>query len=147
MKIKLTLPGTVRTKKNSRQISLLPSKHQTGIFTSRRGRLIQAMAFPRPGKAYLQWETIARIEARQQLPKGFILLKNSIGINAQIFYKGSKPDIQGAFEAIADCLQGVVYENDKQIDHWDNSRMIHDLKNPRTEVTIYEIESKECDAL
>jgi len=146
MKIKLILSGTVRTKKNSRQISLLPSKHQTGIFTSRRGRLIQAMAFPRPGKAYLKWETIARIEARQQLPKGFILFKGPIAINAQIFYKGNKPDAQGAYEAIADCLQGYAYDNDKQIEHWDGSRMIHDLKNPRTEITISEIEAMESNA-
>jgi Holliday junction resolvase RusA-like endonuclease len=55
-----------------------------------------------------------------------------------IFYKGNQPDIQGAFESIADMMEGVIYENDEQIESWDGSRRIHDKINPRTEIEVME---------
>ena len=64
------------------------------------------------------------------------LLLCPIIIETHFFYKGQRPDLSGACESIGDCLQGIVYADDRQIESWDGSRCIHDLQNPRTEVII-----------
>jgi hypothetical protein len=35
-------------------------------------------------------------------------------------------------------MEGVIYENDEQIESWDGSRRIHDKINPRTEIEVME---------
>lgn len=89
-----------------------------------------------PSEAYMDWENIARAEARRQLPSGFALISNSIQVTASIFYKGQRPDLSGAMESIGDCLEGIVWANDRQIISWDGSRLIKNNDNPRTVVAV-----------
>lgn len=122
MEYKITIPGTVRSKKNSK----IPIKV--------RGRL-----FLIPSKAYQKWEKAARVEVVCQLPRGFALLTCPLHIEAIFYFKGNRPDLSGAEESVGDCLEGVVYTNDRLIESWDGSRLFHDLKNPRTEIIVREI--------
>ena len=117
MKIKVTLPGSIRSKKNSKRI------FKQGKFT----RVL-------PSKAYVEWEAIAREAVVYQVGYGCISIP--ISVNAQIYYKGPQPDLSGCLESIGDMGEGCLWENDKQIISWDGSRLHHDLKNPRTEITV-----------
>lgn len=117
--MKLTISGSVRSKKNSK----IP------INVGGRFRLI-------PSKAYRKWEAAGRREVFAQLPKDFRMITEPIEVKATFFYKGNRPDLSGCCESCGDCLEGVVYSNDRLIESWDGSRLCHDLKNPRTEITI-----------
>ena len=118
--IKLTLPGTVRIKKNNRRIFRIGKQNKS-----------------LPSKAYEQWEYDSRIIIKPQLIEQLYgLIDCPLRIKAIFYYKGQRPDLQGAFESLADCLEGIIYKDDKQIESWDGSRLVHDLKNPRTEVWI-----------
>lgn len=115
--LKLTLPGSIRSKKNSKR-----------IFSS--GRFKRVL----PSLAYCEWENRAReyVLIYQKLT----LLACPVQVEAHIYYSGQQPDLSGCLESIGDCLEGYVWENDKQIVSWDGSRLHHDLKNPRTELLI-----------
>jgi len=89
-----------------------------------------------PSKAYSKWEKQGR-EALLWQKWPDIPLTCSVRVNAHFYYKGNKPDLAGAMESISDCLQGIVWADDGQIVSWDGSRTHHDLKNPRTEVSIW----------
>jgi len=121
MKTKITLPGSIRSKKNSKRI------FKQGKFT----RVL-------PSKAYLIWEELARGWAACQWPYdvSLSLIEKPVSINAQIYYKGPQPDLSGCLESIGDAMEGYLWKNDKQIYSWDGSRLHHDLKNPRTELTV-----------
>ena len=84
-----------------------------------------------PSKAYEVWEKSVRASFPIHNP-----INCPIHVNAQIYYKGHRPDLSGALESIGDCLQGIVWADDAQIESWDGSRRYHDLKNPRTEITV-----------
>ena len=120
--IHLILPGSIRSKKNSKRL----------IQAGNRRMVI-------PSKAYMAWERqvqasieycCGHVYKRPLLPQG------DIHVEAHVYYKGSKPDLSGALESIGDALEGYVWANDGQIVSWDGSRLHHDLKNPRTEVTV-----------
>lgn len=115
--LSLTIPGTIRIKKNSKR-----------IFGN--GRFKKVL----PSKAYETWEK----EAWKSLWGKAIIppLTCPVHIEAHFYYKGNKPDLSGAMEGLADALEGIIYEDDTQIESWDGSRLHHDLKNPRTEVKI-----------
>jgi len=122
MKIKVVLPGSIRSKKNSKRI------YKQGKFT----RVL-------PSRAYLEWEEKARFSVSVQhltLPIKDYYKDKSVSINAQIYYKGQQPDLSGCLESIGDAMEGYLWANDKQIISWDGSRLHHDLKNPRTELTV-----------
>lgn len=120
--ITLTLPGSIRSKKNSKQVVMVGGKN-----CPRRPMIL-------PSKAYKEWEDQARRVA--WLDAVVPPLSGPIHIEAHFYCKGTLPDLSGACESIADCLEGIIYQNDKQIYSWDGSRVHHDLLNPRTEVTI-----------
>ena len=113
----LTLPGTIRIKKNSKRVFGM------GGFK----RIL-------PSKAYLKWEA----QARESIWQAAIVppLDGPIWVEAHCYYKGNRPDLSGAMESIGDCLQGIIWADDAQIESWDGSRMHHDLKNPRTEIIV-----------
>lgn len=124
--IKLTLPGSIRSKKNSKRIFA-------------RGNFKTVL----PSKAYEIWEKSVRdsmigspLIQEYGTPRIKFPLIIPIAINAQIYFSGQQPDLSGCLESIGDCLEGYVWENDKQIVSWDGSRLHHDLKNPRTELLI-----------
>lgn len=118
----LTLPGSIRSKKNSK------------IATVVGGKNVRQRAIILPSKAYTTWER----EARRVAWKSAIIppLACPVWIEAHFYYRGGQPDLSGCCESLADCLEGILYANDKHIYSWDSSRLHHDKDNPRTEVTI-----------
>jgi len=124
MQITLTIPGSIVSKKNSKIACMIGGKN-----CPRRPMIL-------PSKAYSKWEKQGR-EALLWQKWPDIPLTCSVHVNAHFYYKGNKPDLAGAMESISDCLQGIVWANDGQIVSWDGSRTHHDLKNPRTEVSIW----------
>jgi len=115
--MKITLTGCIRSKKNHRQI-FGAGKRKINI----------------PPKAYLEWENNARKELMAL--KFNRPITSPVSVKATFYYKGSRMDLSACFEALADCIQGFLIENDAQIESWDGSRIIHDLKYPRTEFEI-----------
>ena len=115
--LSITIPGSIRSKKNSKR-----------VFSC--GRFKRVL----PSKAYEKWEK----EAREQLwGKAMIPpLTCSVSVEVRAFYKGPKPDLSGSLESVGDCLQGIIWADDTQIESWDGSRLFHDLKNPRTEIVV-----------
>jgi len=116
--IKLILPGSIRSKKNSKR-----------IFGKGRYKIVL------PSKAYVQWEKDARLYAKMQA-RLVEPLKGRVSVCMIAYYKGQRPDLSGALESVGDALEGVIWEDDHQIESWDGSRLIHDKKYPRTEVEI-----------
>jgi Holliday junction resolvase RusA-like endonuclease len=92
-----------------------------------------------PGKPYQAWENEARKAVMMQRPVMRTPGDGPIEIRVTVYYKGNRPDLSGCLESVGDCLQGLVYEDDGQIESWDGSRVIHDKDNPRTVVVIKEI--------
>jgi Holliday junction resolvase RusA-like endonuclease len=117
--IKITLPGSIRSKKNSKRIFA-------------RGRFKTVL----PSKAYCEWESKVRSALNSVVRPIEYLLFCPLWVEAHIYYKGQQPDLSGALESIGDALEGLVWVNDKQIMSWDGSRLYHDLDNPRTEITV-----------
>ena len=118
----LILPGSIRSKKNSKR----------PIKAGNRFKLI-------PSKAYLKWEKEARQSAWTQLPPGNFPHDRPVQVQVIAFYKGPRPDGSGILESVGDCLEGIVWLNDNQIDYWLGPDRIHDKKNPRTEVWVREM--------
>ena len=115
--IRFTLSGSIRSKKNSKQV----------IMAGKRPMII-------PSTAHKKWERRAREELwlYAKMPP----LICPVHIEALFFCKGVLPDLSGAMESLGDCLEGIIYRNDKQIISWDGSRVYHDKVNPRVEVVV-----------
>jgi len=120
--MKLILPNSIRSKKNSKR-----------IYAKGKKKIVL------PSLAYLEWEEEARRAVVSQLSCDFKLLTGDISINAQIYYKGQRSDLSGTLESIGDAMEGILYENDKQIVSWDGSRLIHCKEYPRTEISIEKV--------
>jgi Holliday junction resolvase RusA-like endonuclease len=118
----IILPGSIRSKKNSKR----PIK--VGKPGKKRFLLV-------PSKAYDRWEKAARKAVKSQYPPMFFM-GETLHVEAHIYFKGRRPDLSGAFESIGDCLEGVVWGDDAQIESWDGSRLHHNKDNPRTEVKV-----------
>lgn len=117
MTIELTIPGSIKSKKNSKRIFA-------------RGKFKKVL----PSKAYENWEGEAR---RSMWGKAIIPpLECPVHVEAHFYYKGPRPDLSGCMESIADCLEGIIWANDALIESWDGSRLHHDLENPRTEIIV-----------
>ena len=125
-KIKITLPGSIRSKKNSKIATIIG-----GVNKPRRAMILSS-------KAYRAWEKQARQHAAYQYPGEPIT--DPVAVKATIYYKGQMPDLSGSLESVGDCLQGLVYDDDKLIESWDGSRRYKDNKNPRTEVEVVRYE-------
>lgn len=102
--MKIVIPGNIRSKKNSK-------------------RLIHAggRTIPISSKSYLAWEKQAR-----NYCAGINPIPGPISVKSEIHYKGPRPDLSGALESIGDTFEGVLWENDRQIESWDGSRLVHD---------------------
>jgi Holliday junction resolvase RusA-like endonuclease len=138
--IKITLSGSIRSKKNSHTPVPIPSKNKTRFMALFGKQWKSAQVLIVPGKAYKKWEQYARDQLIAILPPGRKLLTVPLHIKAIFYYKGPRPDLQGAMESLADCLEGYIYEDDKQIESWDGSRIVHDKSNPRIEIEILKYE-------
>jgi len=117
--LRLTIPGEIRSKKNSKQI----------IRCGKRRLVI-------PSEAYKEWETMARYDALCQIDWQAFPVNVPCEVTALIYYKGQRPDLSGALESIGDCLEGILWENDKLIESWDGSRLAKDNANPRVEILM-----------
>lgn len=121
----LILPGSIRSKKNSKRVY-------------KRGRFTKVL----PSKAYERWEEDARAIAKLELfhpdSDNFIRepLTEDLHVKITAYYKGPQPDLSGCLESVGDCLEGLAWDNDRQIKSWDGSRVIHCKDFPRTEVEI-----------
>jgi Holliday junction resolvase RusA-like endonuclease len=138
--IKITLSGTIRSKKNSHTPIPLPSKAVTRFKALFGKSWKYAQVLIVPGKTYKKWEAAARDQLMAILPPGRKLLTCPLHVKAIFYYKGPRPDLQGAMESLADCLEGYIYEDDKQIESWDGSRIVHDKNDPRVEIEILKYE-------
>ena len=105
-KIKLILPGSIRSKKNSRKAIIVGGKNM-----SRHAIMV-------PNDTYKKWEKQARSAIYRQLKNFNEPWEGPVRVKAVFYYNGNEPDLQGCFESIADCLQGIVYKDDKQIVRW-----------------------------
>lgn len=115
--ITITLPGTIRIKKNSKRI-YRAGKHNVVL----------------PSKAYVSWENEIRPVA---LEKAVVPpLSCPVEVCATCYVKGQLPDLSGALESVGDALQGIIWADDKQIYSWDGSRIYHEKKDPRTVVRV-----------
>jgi hypothetical protein len=122
----LTIPGTVVSKKNSK------------IATMVGGKNVLRRAIILPSSAYKKWEK----QARLSLMGKYYPVKCPVWVQATFYYKGNRPDLSGACESIGDCLEGFLWNSDSQIESWDGSRLVHDLKNPRTEIIVRDFQIK-----
>ena len=120
--LRLIIPGSIRSKKNSKIACMIGGKNKP-----RRAIIL-------PSKAHQKWEK----EARKFIREFAIIpaLTCPVHVEAHFYYKGPRPDLSGCMESIGDCLEGVIWADDGQIVSWDGSRLHYDLKNPRTEVVI-----------
>lgn len=116
--ISLTIPGSIRIKKNSKRIFA-------------KGKFKRVL----PSEAYCLWESTARAEL---WPTAAIIppLSCPVEVTALCYVKGPLPDLSGAMESVGDCLQGIIWSDDKLIFSWDGSRVFHDKEDPRTEITV-----------
>jgi Holliday junction resolvase RusA-like endonuclease len=92
-----------------------------------------------PSKAYEKWESEARVDVLRQLAEDFRpfkIISGPVHVGAIFYYKGVQPDLSGCLESVGDCLEGIIWENDRLIKSWDGSRLIHELVNPYTVVTV-----------
>ena len=125
-KIKITLPGSIRSKKNSKIATIIG-----GVNKPRRAMIL-------PSKAYKAWEKQARQHAAYQYPGEPIT--DPVAVKAMVYYKGQRPDLSGCLESVGDCCEGILWGDDKLIESWDGSRLEKDNANPRTEVEVVRYE-------
>lgn len=138
--IHLILPGSIRSKKNSKRIIPIPSNHPTSTMHkwAKMGWQCCYMQI-QPSTAYIAWEKEARKAIMLQKPNDFEMFTGPVVVKMLAYYKGHRPDLSGTMESVGDCLAKYIYFDDRQIEKWDgDSRVIHDLKNPRTEVWVDE---------
>jgi len=121
--ISFTIPICPRTKKNSQQMW--------------NGK-------PAPSKAFLKYQT----DAGWYIPLNGAKISKPINIKClfymKIDYANTKAviDLVGLLQAVDDVLThyGVIADDNCRIVAWhDGSRVLHDGKNPRTEIEITEV--------
>lgn len=116
-----------RTKKNSSRVVKV-------------GRFTKVL----PSKAFCDWQDAALLEAIQtkfSLARYGVRLPITCGVQvrALVFREASIGDAVGFYQAIGDFLQAAgIIANDRQIVHWDGSRLLKDSARPRVEVEIHE---------
>lgn len=76
----------------------------------------------------------------KQKPDGINVFTGNLEVDIKIYFRANVSDFDGAITTILDCLQGLVYPNDKQIVCFGKNGKFIDSKNPRIEITIREIE-------
>lgn len=140
--MKITIPGSIRSKKNSKQpcpIPCAPGSKSSLFMRYKNGIVRPVRMMLQPSAAYRKWENGARDHLKRVFPKHLSPFSKPVSVKATFFYKGPCPDLSGCCESLGDCIEGLVIENDKQIGSWDGSRLIHDKNNPRTEIEINEM--------
>lgn len=122
----LILPGTIRSKKNSRE----PRKGKT-----KTGKIYK---FNGKSDAYIAWEARAQQAARSMLNEMHIKpMAHDFKLTIKAFMKGNLMDLDAVHTSVMDCLQGIVWVNDKQVKRFSGDSFVErEAKFPRTEVTV-----------
>jgi hypothetical protein len=131
--------GKPRTKKNSQIPCYIGGKN-----TPRRLTIL-------PSKAHEEWyanamSQVFRIRGEVMM-ECFLPINRPVSISALWYLEKNIGDATGYYQALADWLQvpnprskkgsaGII-QNDRQIQHWDGSRLLKDAEHPRIEVTIH----------
>ena len=138
--IEIVLPGSIRSKKNSKRPVAIPARGKTAIYKryAKKG-LVPVRIIILPSTAYEAWEKEARPDAKNQLRKQGIFkpLEGPVHVSITVYFKGPRPDLSGCMESVGDCLEGIAWLNDRQIESDGINYIYHDLNNPRTIVKIY----------
>lgn len=133
------LTGSVRSKKTSQKIILIPSKG------AKRCRACGHMpGFPKiiPSDAHATWHASAMqqcltIKATLRTRGVALPIAGLVSIRALFYRDANRGDATGLYESLADLLQDAqILANDSQIEDWDGSRRLIDRLNPRVEVYI-----------
>ena len=129
--IKITIPGNIRSKKNSKQVCMIGGKN-----APRRPMIL-------PSKAYKQWEKAARAAVLEQIEgmAGMPTMED-VEVKAVAYCKGRLPDLSGMLESVGDCLEGIIWADDRQIKSWDGSRVVRDKERQRVEVEVVKIKGE-----
>ena len=137
--ITIILPGTIRSKKNSREPRYAKTKT---------GKLIKFMG---ASKKYRAWEARARQAAKALLREIGTTgpLDGEYRLEVKAYMKGPLLDMDAAHTAVQDALEGIVWKNDKQVKRYsEESGVRRDKAYPRTEVVITRLENdaiRGCD--
>jgi len=135
--ISFTIPGAPRTKKTSNRLVVAGGCY----------KVLPSKAYCRWLDVALQWGALIRTQARQQ---GHALpLAGPVSIRAIFYRDANRGDLTGYEQALADALQAPAYrglrqsrlgmgiiQDDRQIAHWDGSRLAVDREDPRIEVEV-----------
>ena len=138
--IKLIIPLNVRSKKNSHKLIPIPVKRESSWkFVYKKGGMKNVLPMTVPSDAYIKFDKefksfLKTIEVDKSL------FNEKVSIKALFFFKGQRPDLSGSAESLGDLLEGIYYENDRQIESWDGSRVYHISESendmPRIEIEI-----------
>lgn len=138
----------------------IPSSKQSARFTVGKNGKMKGKVVSYQKTSVKNKETELALIAKSQLPQGFKILDEPIGVsilyvfpilssftkkekefieNGGIIYKDTKPDLTDNLnKGLFDALQGIVYTNDSRIVKIIDSSKIYG-KNPRTELTIFKL--------
>jgi hypothetical protein len=153
--IKLVIPGAPRTKKTSNQIVGIGPR--CSVCGKSRYQNVQ------PSEAFREWFATALTYApylRNSLLDAGIELPmwEPVSVAALFYRDRAIGDPVGYYQALADWLQAPrefrsrktgritqrrngagIIEDDRQIQHWDGSRLLIDRESPRIELVIYRL--------
>lgn len=73
---------------------------------------------------------------KHQVKKMDELMTGDLSVHIKIFYSSRRPDLDES--VILDCMQGLIYENDRQVKE---KHIYHglDKENPRAEIIVEEL--------
>jgi hypothetical protein len=140
---RLTIASSApRTKKTSNRIIRIPGKNGSKGFTK-----------VLPSKAFCDWQDAALKEVIQTkftlMRRGVHLpITCGVQIRALVFREAAIGDAVGFYQAIGDFLQEAgILANDRQIVHFDGSRLLKDALRPRVEIEIFQVEPEQASLL
>lgn len=61
------------------------------------------------------WKTQIRNAARSEMPDGIAPCTVDVTVRITYYYEGDSPDVDNIIKPIQDALNGVVYEDDRQV--------------------------------
>lgn len=119
MKWSATLIGQPRSKANGRRQL---KNHRTGKM------------FSAKNQKCLDYAESVKIQALVVRPS--CLLEGPLSFRGTLYYPDNRSDLDPSL--LIDCLQGIVFKNDRQVKHWDIHHGI-DKVNPRAEIEVVEM--------
>ena len=123
--IKLVIRGRMVPKKNAKRV--LPGRK-----------------FPISSPRWRKYEKDAKKQLKSQYNDAILCTDRMALHVTAVYYCPDRryPDLSGMLETVGDLLEGIVYENDRQIGSWDGSRIRLDNEDPRIEVEVCLIAAK-----